>query len=224
MTSHRFGWAIGLLFAICAAAPVEPVRAQAELRSTLFQEAESALAAARAANAPELAPQTFARGLASYESADSDLARGRNMDRIRSSLATAANAFNAATEAAEIASVTLASLIKTRADAQNADAATFAAKQWTDASELFATAARRLEDGDIRGARSRAEEAEGLYRDAELTAIKAQYLSQTRALLAQAEQLRVQRTAPVTLAKAQALLEQAERELSNNRYDTDRKS
>src|SRR5690606_32721799 len=156
-----------------------------------------------------------------YESAENDLARGRNMDRIRSSLATATNAFNAATEAAEIASITLASLIKTRADAENADADTFAAKQWSDASELFATAARRREAGAIRGARNRAEEAEALYRDAELTAIKAQYLSQTRALLAQAEQLRVQRTAPITLAKAQALLEQAEMELNNNRYDTD---
>ena len=221
MTSHRFAWAIGLLSAILVAAPLDPVRGQNELRSTLFQEAESALAAARAANAPELAPDTFARGLSNYESAENDLARGRNMDRIRSSLATATNAFNAATEAAEIASITLASLIKTRADAENADADTFAAKQWSDASELFATAARRLEAGDIRGARNRAEEAEALYRDAELTAIKAQYLSQTRALLAQAEQLRVQRTAPITLAKAQALLEQAEMELNNNRYDTD---
>jgi outer membrane protein OmpA-like peptidoglycan-associated protein len=221
MMSHRFAWAMSFLFAICAAVPVDRASAQDQLRGTLFQQADAALAGARAANAAELAPETFARGRSAYESAENDLARGRNMDRIRNELATAANAFNAAAEAAEIASITLAPLIKTRADAANADADTFAAEQWTKATELFTAAARRLEAGDIRGSRSRAEEAEALYRDAELTAIKAQYLSQTRALLAQAEQLRVQRTAPITLARAQALLEQAERELSTTRSDTD---
>src|SRR5690606_29089012 len=50
---------------------------------------------------------------------------------------------------------------------------------------------------------------------------KAQYLSQTRALLAEAEQARVPRYAPKTLARARELLEQAERELNENRYDTD---
>jgi outer membrane protein OmpA-like peptidoglycan-associated protein len=87
--------------------------------------------------------------------------------------------------------------------------------------EAFDGADRGLESGEIRGARSRADDAEKLYRDAELTAIKAQYLSQTRALLAQAEQARVARYAPKTLAHAQELLMQAEHELNENRYDTD---
>ena len=153
--------------------------------------------------------------------AEADLARGRNMERIRDALATATRAFKEAKGAAEIANVTLASLIKTRADATNANAATFAAQLWADAAERFDSAARRLETGDIRGARSRADEAEALYRDAELTAIKAQYLSQTRALLAEADQARVARVAPKTYEKARALLAQAERELNENRYDTD---
>jgi outer membrane protein OmpA-like peptidoglycan-associated protein len=46
-------------------------------------------------------------------------------------------------------------------------------------------------------------------------------LSQTRALLAEAEQARVPRLAPKTYEKAQSLLAEAERELSENRYDTD---
>ena len=70
---------------------------------------------------------------------------------------------------------------------RKADAATFAAQLWTERGGGFDSAARRLESGDIRGARSRADEAEALFRDAELTAIKAQYLSQTRALLAEAD-------------------------------------
>ena len=195
--------------------------AQTDLRATLFVEADRALAQARAANAELLAPETFARGAEAYASAEADLARGRNMDRIRSSLAAASRSFTEAAEAAEIANVTLAAVIKTRADATNANAATFAAELWTEGNASFDNAARRLESGDIRGARSRADEAEALFRDAELTAIKAQYLSQTRALLAEAEQARVPRLAPRTFEKALSLLAEAERELNDNRYDTD---
>ena len=192
-----------------------------DLRSTLFAEAESAREAAREGEAQLLAPNAFERGAEAFADAEEDFARGRNMDRIRGDLADAAAAFAQALEAAEIARITLASLIKTRDDALNASADTFAVEVWAQAQDLFDGAVRRLEAGDIRGARSRAEEAEASYRDAELTAIKAQYLSQTRALLAQAEQARVPRYAPKTYARAQSLLERAERELNENRYDTD---
>jgi outer membrane protein OmpA-like peptidoglycan-associated protein len=195
--------------------------AQPDLRATLFAEADRALETARTANAELLAPATFTRGMETYAAAESDLTRGRNIERIRSSLASAAKSFTDAANAAEIANVTLAAVLKTRADATNANAATFATQLWTDATESFDSAARRLESGDIRGARTRADEAEAQYREAELSAIKAQYLSQTRALLAEAEQARVPRLAPTTYEKARALLAQAELELNQNRYDTD---
>ncbi len=203
-----------------ALALAQGVEAQ-DLRSTLFEAADEALAAAQTANALLLAPRTYADGAEAYAAAESDLARGRNMDRIRTRLAAAVAAFEEAVEASEIASITLASLIKTRDDAVNAHANTFAVELWNDAEDTFNVATRRLESGDIRVARNRAAEAEALYRDAELTAIKAQYLSQTRALLAQADQARVPRYAPKTYARARALLAQAEQELNENRYDTD---
>lgn len=192
-----------------------------DLRNALFEEADGALAAARELQADLLAPDTFERGMESYDDANEDFSRGRNIERIRASLRNAQSLFEQAVEATEIARITLASLIKTRDDASNANAGTFAGELWPDAENLFAAAARRLESGDIRGARTRAEDAEALYRDAELTAIKAQYLSDTRALLAQAEQNRVPRFAPVSFANAQNLLRQAEQELNENRYDTD---
>ena len=219
MFGMRFSVSLACLLVAIAAAAQEP--APPDLRATLFAETDQALAAASAVNAELLAPATFNRGLEAYAAAESDLARGRNIDRIRDALASAAGAFAEAGDAAEIANITLAAVIKTRADAANANAATFAAELWAEASEGFNTAARRLETGDIRGARSRADEAEALYRDAELTAIKAQYLSQTRALLAEADQARVPRLAPRTYEKARALLGEAERELNENRYDTD---
>jgi OOP family OmpA-OmpF porin len=216
MTSTRLAVFLCFLVALTGQAP-----AQDNMRATLFADADRALEQARAANAELLAPQAFTRGTEAYLSAEADLARGRNVERIRSSLAAASRAFTEAADAAEIADVTLAAVIKTRADATNANAGTFAAELWTEASESFDSAARRLESGDIRGSRSRADEAEALFRDAELTAIKAQYLSQTRALLAEADQARVPRVAPRTYEKARSLLAEAERELSENRYDTD---
>jgi outer membrane protein OmpA-like peptidoglycan-associated protein len=216
MTRIRLPLLVGLLTAVAVHAG-----AQDDLRAALFRAADQALEQARAVDAELLAPSTFIRGLEAYMSAEADLSRGRNVDRIRSSLADATRAFGEARDAAEIASVTLAAVIKTRADATNANAATFATQLWADAGESFGEAARRLETGDIRGARTRADEAETLFRDAELTAIKAQYLSQTRALLAEAEQARVPRLAPKTFERALGLLAEAERELNENRYDTD---
>jgi OOP family OmpA-OmpF porin len=202
---------------LTAALPASPQ----ELRGTLFEDTDVLLAEARDANAELLAPEAYERAMSLYRSAEEDLERGRSVERIRAELTEASRQFERATEASEIARVTLASLLKTRDDALNADAPTFAVELWQDAEETFDDAARQLESGDIRDARESGDEAEGLYRDAELTAIKAQYLSQTRAILAEAEQRRVPRYAPATFARAEALLQQAETELNENRYDTD---
>ena len=53
-------------------------------------------------------------------------------------------------------------------------------------------------------------------------AIKAEYLNETRKLIADAERARVDRYAPITLSSAKELLAEAEKELNENRYDTDR--
>lgn len=192
-----------------------------DLRSSLFADADRIREAAIAANAQVLAPQTFARGQSAYDSAENDLERGRNIDRIRGRLDDAVAAFTDAVENAQLAELTFAALLQTREDAMASRSATFAADLWSQGESEFNAAAQRLESGDLRGAQRRAENAESTYRDAELAAIKAQYLSQTRALIAQARDERVQRYAPLTLENAQALLDRAERELAENRYDTD---
>ena len=48
------------------------------------------------------------------------------------------------------------------------------------------------------------------------------YLSETEALIKHAEKLRADRYAPTSLNNAQLLLEAAETELNENRYDTDK--
>ncbi len=222
MASHTrsvtFGFigkfALGLLLGVTLSVGV----GAQDLRTTLFATADAALEEARNAQANLLAPRAFERGALAYTDAEADLARGRSLERITSRLEAATAFFTEATNAANVASDVLAASIARRTDAVDAQADTFAPAIWEEAEALFESAARRLEVGDADGARERAVEAETLYSDAELAAIKAQHLSRTQALLAQAEQARVPRLAPRTFARAASLLQQAEQALDEDRY------
>lgn len=195
--------------------------AQDELRKTFFKEADAARAKAEAANAQLLAPRNYQQGLAEYNDAEFALERGRNIETVRSNAADAAAYFTTAVTAAELASTVLAQVMKSRQDAANARAPELSPEIWEEAQRKFGDAIRLLERGDLKGSKRRDIEATSLYRDAELVAIKAQYLSETRQLLADADRARVGKFAPITLGQAKQLLADAERELNENRYDTD---
>jgi OmpA-OmpF porin, OOP family len=196
-------------------------QAQDELRKTFFKDADAAKAAADAANAELLSPHNYERGKKEYGDAEDALTRGRNIEIVRSNAADAANYFNAAAKTAKLASTVLSQVMKSRQDAANARAPELSPELWKQAQDEFGGAIRDLERGDLKGAKRGDIEATSLYRDAELKAIKAQYLGETRRLLADADRARVGRYAPITLGKAKQLLADAERELSENRYDTD---
>ena len=195
--------------------------AQDELRATFFKDADAAKAAADAANAQLLAPRSYGHAMKEYGDAETALARGRNIELVRSNAADAAAYFKTSTEAARLAGTALAQVMKSRQDAANARAPELSSEIWQGAQRKFGDAIRLLERGDLKGAKRRDIEATSLYRDAELDAIKKQYLSETRRLLADADRARVGRYAATTLGKAKQLLADAERELNENRYDTD---
>src|SRR5210317_1282874 len=195
--------------------------AQNELRNTFFKEADAAKAEAEAADAKLLAPRTFERGMKEYGDAEVALQRGRNIEVVRSNASDAARYLKEAAAKARLATTALAQVMKSRQDAANARAPDLSQDLWTQAQRKFAEAIRLMERGDLKNAKRRDIEATTLYREAELVAIKAQYLSETRRLLADADRRRVGRYAPLTLGKAKQLLADAERELNENRYDTD---
>ena len=195
--------------------------AQDELRKTFFRDADAAKAAAESVNASLLAPRAWERGLSEYTEAGSALERGRNIEYVRDNASDAVRYFREAEEKARLAQTKFAQVLKSRQDAANAEAPKRSPELWQDAQRKFADAIRYLERGDLKSASRREIEATGLYRDAELVAIKDQYLAETRQLLANADRARVGRYAPITLNKAKQLLADAERELNENRYDTD---
>ncbi len=194
---------------------------QEELRNTFFKNADAALAEADALDGKLLAPRSYEKGAKAYAAAEAGLARGRNVQYLRDKTAQAASNFGAAKRAAELAKTVLSQVLKSRQDAANANAPDLSREIWDKAQREFGWAIRYLERGDLKSAKRKDIAATSLYRDAELIAIKAQYLTSTRQLLAQADKGRISRYAPLTLSKAKQLLADAERELEENRYDTD---
>ena len=195
--------------------------AEDELRKTFFKDADAALAAADAVNAKLYAPKSYESGMKEYRAAEDYLSRGRNIEYVRSNAADAVEYFRTAKDAASLAQTALAQAIKSRQDAANAKAPKMAPELWEDGQQKFVKAIQLMERGDLKNAKRREVEATNFYREAELVAIKAEYLSETRRLLADADRARVGKYAPITLGKAKRLLADAERELNENRYDTD---
>jgi outer membrane protein OmpA-like peptidoglycan-associated protein len=192
------------------------------MRAPLFGAADEARAAADALNARMLAPISYADGASQYERADETFKRAGSVDSIRRYLAKAEAQFAKSAEAAGIATHALATTIRARADALQTDTASFAAKEWKDGETAFSQATRSLERGSIKSTERYSAKAEKAYRDGELIAIKANYLSETRDFIAMAKKLKADRYAPTSLGNAISLLEAAENELNDNRYDTDK--
>jgi len=191
------------------------------LREQLFARADQAMAAANEQRANILAPVSYEEAAHHYRTADTKLTRGRSLASIRSDLAEAVRYFNQSIEASNFTRVSLRDAVAAREDAEGAQAAMYAQGQWRDAEIRFATAARRLENGNLNRARRAAEDAEEEYREAELLALEIDYLSEARARIAEAKDRRVERYAPKTLARAESLLAEAETSLRRDRYDTD---
>ncbi len=192
-----------------------------DLKSLLFSEVNQAMKEAKAAGADVLAPKTYGEAMEQYRKAEMDYNKGKNLDDIRKNIRSATSRFRRAREATKLANVALGSSIQARKDALSSEAPAFAAKLWKEAEEKFSGAARTLEEGDLKDGKKKADEAEKSFRDAELKAIKVNYLDETYTLLKDAERLKVQEFAPKTLKLAQELVKQAEKELNENRYDTD---
>jgi len=212
------------LLALLAAllTPLDSYAGMTSMRGPLFNSTDEARTRADAVDAKVLAPIGYAEAVENYDRADSTFKRAGSVDSIRRYLSRAETAFNKATEAATIAGAALDTTIQAREDALAADAPNYADDDWYDGEASFSESTRRLERGSIKAAQRYAAKAEEAYRAGELTAIKANYLNETRNLIEEAEKLRADRYAPMSLNNARLLLESAENELNGNRYDTDR--
>lgn len=191
------------------------------VQSELFREAETARAEATGLDAAFLSPGHFQTAADWMRRAEADFQTGKNMEDIQKKLKMASVYWQKSSASATEARVVFKDCLKARSDARLVEAPALRKTLWEEAETTLSQACRNLEEGDANGARNKSRKAERAYRQAELEAIKANYLDATRELLKKAEAKEVRKRAPLTLARAAALAEKAESQLVENRYDTD---
>ncbi|MCF8241838.1 MAG: OmpA family protein [Melioribacteraceae bacterium] len=194
---------------------------QQEIRERLFKEADEALVKMEEVNAVMLSPNFYEEGLEYYRDAESALKDGESLDDIREQLSEAVKLFNKAFETSKISGKMFEELLKARSDAVSSNAEIHASEIWIKAEKTFRDAAEEVEYNELKDAEELAFEAEKLFREAELASIKAHYLNETWELHKQAIEEDVDDYAPLTLQKSKELIDAAEKELNDNRYDTD---
>jgi len=190
-----------------------------DLRATLFAETDGLMKEALAAEAPLLAPKSYAAAQKAYATAEKDVSAGR-ADKAEPQLARANAALLAALEASELAAVTFADTLDAREKADNANAQRYAAGLWAKGEKNLGKAVTTLESGKVSSARKSAAKATENFAAAELDSLQGALLADARAAIADAEKDRVGKYAPITLERARQNVAQAETELERDREST----
>lgn len=196
-----------------------PANGQQSLRERTFAKIDSQMKQAKDKDASVLAPRSFAKAEEFYHKADEEFRKGRNIEQVRKRLKQVESYLVRCRESIKMAEVALAKTINARNDAISAGAAKFSDEEWNKAEMKFLEATKKLEKGDAKSAKSKGGEAEALYRQAELTAIKTNFLTPAWTLLEKADRAKVEKNAEKTLNKARELAKLAEDLLRQNRYD-----
>ena len=209
---------VAVIMCLCAIGSVSLANAA---KDRLFDGAYQAYAAAQEAEAEFLGPNAFADGVEALTDAEKAYSKDKPVEKVRALLVESISAFNSSQTATKKARIELANGLAARKAALGMKANKFSPKDWEDAEDLLAKAIDALEDDKKSKAKSAQEKAVEIYRAIELVAIKAEYLTETRRLIAEADKAKVAKQAPATLRKAKELLATAEVELTENRYDVD---
>jgi len=187
------------------------------LYQQIFVRTQEKLNEAKAAQADVLAPEVYLRATKKLGEAQDDFKRNRGVGDIDKKLREADLDFTQATQYARLAKTTFAKLLQARDEALMANAPQHAAANYTTGDQYFKETMRKLETGDMAGAKKRSEEAERWLRDAELQAIKVSTIGSVRALIAKAQEAKVDKLAPLSFGRGQALLLDAENILTTDR-------
>ncbi len=192
--------------------------AQSSAKDKFFADYEALVNKMQADNAEVLSPENYQKAIELFEEANTAYEQKESTREIREMLEESASYAKKASEVIRMAHITLSSAIEARDAAIEAQAALYATKLWEEAEDVFARAAENLEDNDVEDAREYGLEAEQLFRQAELLAIKNGILGEARDAIAVARDLNAEELAYHTFTDAQNLLAQTERLLEGNRY------
>jgi len=192
-----------------------------DMRKSLFAEADKLMEEAKTARLDLLSPTNYDNAFANYKEASEDFKEGENLNSIKEKLSNVVKYIGAAKQKAEVSKITLKNSVEARNDAIKVESEEYAPELWKRAEEKFREAGEEVEEGDIPDAEEASKEAEDLFRSAELKSIKVLYLDETWSLINTAKEADAESYTPKILENATKLIKDAEKELSENRYDTD---
>jgi outer membrane protein OmpA-like peptidoglycan-associated protein len=183
-----------------------------------IEQATARLEAARESNLDSIAPGSFAKAVQKHDDALARFEKGGKIEEIRAQLTGMNEALAKCEELEEIGNVILRDALTARADATKSEAQDLQPELWANAEKSMKAAGGKIESGDQNGARTESAKAQGLYRDAELQAIRKAVLGGVWDLQAQAKTQKAAERAPATLASAEAALTAADTAVKNDRY------
>lgn len=192
-----------------------------QTKSAVFKQADEAMQNAKSVKADILAPFEYSKALDFYQDAEKNFDNEKGIEKIEATLVEAVNYFNRSIDLSVSAKIVFANSLNAREDALSAQADKYANELWLKAEDQFIKATKEFEKGDRDDSYKESVEAIEIYRKAELSAIKTDLLDETRKILKEADDMKVDKKAPKTLKKAKSLLSETEKELETNRYDMD---
>jgi outer membrane protein OmpA-like peptidoglycan-associated protein len=177
------------------------------------------LESALAADLQLVAPRHFEKAEKSLAEAEARLAGGGKIEDIGDKIDDANEQLARCESLGEVGMIALRDAIEARRAAQASSAPDSAPQTWAQAEASMRKAGEKVEDDKQQDARKEANRAALLYRDAELQAIEVDILGAARQLRAAAVEAKADELAAVTLAEADRLLAEAERQLESDRYE-----
>ncbi len=196
--------------------------ANQDIKASLFKDIDILLKEAMEKNANLYSPKSFDSGMKYYQKAEKSLEKGsKNISSIKKDLEKAMGYIKKAVVNTNVAAVVFDKTMIARRDAQKVDGAMFDRMNWDEAEYKFKLGATSLENGNSKSAKTRAVEAERLYREAELTGVKSKYLQKAGSLIREMKDNGGKKFAPETLNKAGNLLDKANALIEADRYSID---
>jgi outer membrane protein OmpA-like peptidoglycan-associated protein len=185
---------------------------EAELRATRVR-----LEEARIDGLDVISPRNFQRAQERLADAAQRYERGDRIDSVRQRLTEAQDALAEAERFLGVGSRLFGEALTARMDALAMEAPDRAPNLWERAEAVIIEAGQRLERGDEEGASARVSEAETLFRDAELEAIRSDVLGRARDARDAAMVAGTRELAPAKFGQADGYFEEANRVLDGDR-------
>ena len=136
-----------------------------KLKTEFFKELDAAFRKARDEAIIELAPKSYSKALKLYKMAESDYAKGERIDKIRQKIKESLAGINNAILTANVSRVALSDLLLVRQEVgAKKEYIALKPKEFAAAERKYADAIKKAEDGNIKTARNKAQDAKKLYR------------------------------------------------------------